>query len=349
MTNAHSPHVSIIIPCRNEARGIRSCLDSVVRSNYPKDRLELLVVDGQSDDRTRAIVHEFSQQYPWIRLLENARRITPAALNIGIQSAKGSIVIRMDAHTVYPSDYVSKLIEWLERSGADNVGGVCITQPANESSKAHAIAVGLSHPWGVGNSHFRIGVTEPKWVDHVPFGCYRKEVFDRIGLFDERLVRNQDDELNHRLIKKGGGRILLVPEIVSYYTARDSLKKLWVMYYQYGYYKPLAVRMLGTVVTMRQLVPSAFVIGMTVTAVFAPWSSLMAQLCEIGATVYLVADLSIASSVAIKKGVRCGLWSTIVFPILHISYGVGYLRGVLDFLILRKQEASDPFALQLSR
>jgi hypothetical protein len=174
-------------------------------------------------------------------------------------------------------------------------------------------------------------------------------VFDRIGLFDERLVRNQDDELNHRLIKKGGGRILLVPEIVSYYTARDSLKKLWVMYYQYGYYKPLAVRMLGTVVTMRQLVPSAFVMCLLFTTLLAPWSPLMALFCGIGVTAYLVADLSIASSVAIKKGVRCGLWSTIVFPILHISYGIGYLRGVLDFLILRKQEASDPFALQLSR
>jgi len=255
----------------------------------------------------------------------------------------------MDAHTVYPSDYVPKLIEWLERSGADNVGGVCITQPANESPKARAIAVGLSHPWGVGNSHFRIGVTEPKWVDHVPFGCYRREVFDRIGLFDERLVRNQDDELNHRLIKKGGGRILLVPEIVSFYTARDSLKKLWVMYYQYGYYKPLAVRMLGTVVTMRQLVPSAFVLCLLLTALLAPWSSLMAFFCGISATAYLAADISIGSSVAIKEGVRCGLWSTIVFPILHISYGIGYLRGVLDFLILRKQEASDPFALQLSR
>lgn len=343
-----SPNVSIIVPCRNEAKSIRSCLESVVESSYPKDQLELLVVDGRSDDRTRDIVEEFSQQYPWVRLLENARRITPAALNIGIQSAKGNIVIRMDAHTVYPSDYVSKLIEWLERTGADNVGGVCVTRPANNTPKAQAIAVGLSHPWGVGNSHFRIGVTAPKWVDHVPFGCYRREVFDRIGIFDERLVRNQDDELNHRLIKHGG-RILLVPEIVSYYTARDSLKNLWVMYYQYGYYKPLAVRMLGTVVTMRQLVPSAFVGSLTLTAMLAPWSSLMALFCGMVAAAYLLVDLGIGSSVAIKKGVRCGLWSTVVFPILHISYGIGYLRGVLDFLILRKQEASDPFALQLSR
>ncbi|QPD03647.1 MAG: putative Succinoglycan biosynthesis protein ExoA [Candidatus Nitrospira kreftii] len=348
MISTPSPHVSIIIPCRNEAKGIRSCLESVVKSDYPKHQLELLVVDGQSEDGTRDIIAEFSGQYSWIKLLDNTRRMTPAALNIGIQSAKGKILIRMDAHTVYPAEYVPKLVEWLERSGADNVGGVCVTRPANNSAKAHAIAVGLSHPWGVGNSHFRIGVTAPKWVDHVPFGCYRREVFDQIGLFDERLIRNQDDELNHRLIKHGG-RILLVPEIVSYYTARDSLKKLWVMYYQYGYYKPLAVRMLGTVVTMRQLVPAAFVGYVAATAVLALWSHLMALFCAIGLSAYFTIDLIIGVNVALKHGVRCGLWSALVFPILHVSYGIGYLKGIQDFLILRKQETSDPFATQLSR
>ncbi|UVT16976.1 MAG: glycosyltransferase family 2 protein [Nitrospira sp.] len=343
-----SPYVSIIMPCRNEVKDIRSCLESVVESDYPKDRLELLVVDGQSDDGTRDIIDNFSKQYPWIRLLDNDRRITPAALNIGICAARGRIVMRMDGHTVYPSDYVSKLIDWSERTEADNVGGICITRPANDTPKAHAIAVGLSHPWGVGNSHFRIGVTAPKWVDHVPFGCYRREVFDKIGLFDERLIRNQDDELNHRLIRHGG-RVLLVPEIVSYYTARDSLKKLWVMYYQYGYYKPFAVRMIGAVMTMRQLVPSAFVLYVVLTAALALQSNIAAVLLAVGVFAYMTSNLSIAVAVALSRGVRCGLWSTIVFPILHISYGVGYLKGILDFLILRKQEASDSFAIRLSR
>lgn len=342
------PYVSIIMPCRNEARSIHSCLESVVKSDYPKDRLELLVVDGQSDDETRGIVDEFSKRHPWIRLLDNARRITPAALNIGICAARGRIVMRMDGHTVYPSDYVAKLIDWIERSEADNVGGICITRPANETPKAHAIAVGLSHPWGVGNSHFRIGVTVPKWVDHVPFGCYRREVFDKIGLFDERLIRNQDDELNHRLIKHGG-RILLVPEIVSYYTARDSLKKLWFMYYQYGYYKPFAARMIGAVMTMRQLVPSAFVLYLVLTAAFTLQSHIAAVLFGVGVIAYMTVNLSIAIGIALNRGVRCGLWSTVVFPILHISYGVGYLKGILDFWILRKREASDSFAIRLSR
>lgn len=340
--------VSVILPCRNEARIIGSCLESIIQNEYPKERLELLVVDGRSDDGTKEIVNEFCRKFPWIRLLDNNCGITPAALNIGVKSASGQIVLRMDAHTLYPPDYIGKLVEWIERSKADNVGGICITQPGNQTPKAQAIAIGLSHPWGVGNSHFRIGVPAPKWVDTVPFGCYRREVFDKIGLFDERLVRNQDDEFNHRLIKSGG-RILLVPEIVSYYTARESLGKLWIMYYQYGYFKPLAARMIGAVMTMRQLVPSAFVTSLVLTAALAPWSNFMAVCFGSIIISYGVLDLCIGVSVAAKRGLRCGFWSMVVFPVLHISYGLGYLKGLLDFFILRKQKGTDSFALRLSR
>ena len=340
--------VSIIMPCRNEVKNIHSCLESVIASDFPKDKLELLVVDGQSDDGTREIVSEFSQRYPWIRLIDNVRRITPVGMNLGIQSAKGEIVIRMDAHTLYPPNYVSELVGWLIRSKADNVGGTCITRPANHTPKAHAIALALSHPWGVGNSHFRIGAAEPKWVDTVPFGCYRKDVFDRVGLYNEALVRNQDDEFNHRLIQHGG-RILLVPEITSVYVSRDSLRKLWTMYYQYGYFKPLAVRTIGAVMTVRQLVPSAFVISLIVTASLAPWSHIMAILFTAILGSYMAITLFMSIRAAFSKGVSCGLWLAIVFPILHISYGIGYLKGALDFLVLRKTETRDSFAVSLSR
>ena len=267
MIKSDPPYVSVILPCRNEVKSIRSCLESVVGGDFPKDELELLVADGQSDDGTREIVLEFSKRHPWIRLIDNVRRITPAAMNIGIQSA------RPDRH---------------------------------HTPKAHTIAFALSHPWGVGNAHYRIGTTEPKWVDTVPFGCYKREVFDRIGLFDEALVRNQDDELNHRLIKRGG-RILLVPEIVAFYTAKESLGKLWLMYYQYGYYKPLAVRKIGAVMTARQLVPSVFVMSLVLTASLAPWSNMMAVLFIAIVIVYVALDLSISARAAFNKGVSCGL------------------------------------------
>jgi hypothetical protein len=254
----------------------------------------------------------------------------------------------MDAHTVYPANYVSRLVEWLVKSKADNVGGICITRPANQTLKAQAVAFALSHPWGVGNSHFRIGAAEPKWVDTVPFGCYRREVFDRIGLYDETLVRNQDDELNHRLIKRGG-RILLVPEIVSFYTARESLGKLWAMYYQYGYFKPLAVRRIGQVMTVRQLAPAVFVMSLLLTASLAPWSDIMMALFTAISVTYAMLDLSISIRAALEKGVGCGLWSVVVFPVLHMSYGIGYLKGIFDFFFLQKRKTPDPVALPLSR
>lgn len=348
MSDATPLSVSVILPCRNEVGAISSCLQSIVKSEYPKEYLELIVVDGRSNDGTRDIVKEFSEKFPWIRLLDNDRGITPAALNIGIRSSRSQIVVRMDAHTLYPPDYISKLVDWIERSKADNVGGICITQPANPTDKAQAIAIGLSHPWGVGNSHFRIGVSAPKWVDTVPFGCYRREVFDKIGLFDERLIRNQDDEFNHRLIKSGG-RILLVPEIVSYYAARESLLKVWIMYYQYGYFKPLAVRTIGAVMTIRQLVPSVFVMSLILTATTAPWSNLIAVLFGAIVVSYGMINLYIGVSVAVKAGLRCGFWSMVVFPALHLSYGLGYLKGMLDFFILRKQSAADSFTFRLSR
>lgn len=348
MIKGKSPFVSIILPCRNEANSIRSCLESIVLSDFSKDQLELLVVDGESDDGTREIVHEFSTRYPWIMVHTNARRTTPVAMNVGIRSSTGQIVIRMDAHTLYPPDYISKLVKWIEQSKADNVGGVCVTRPANESAKAHAIAFALSHPWGVGNSYFRIGTTVPKWVDTVPFGCYRREVFNKVGLFDEALVRNQDDELNHRIIKHGG-RILLVPDVVSFYTARASLQKLWTMYYQYGYFKPLAVRKIGSVMTARQLVPATLVMSLFLTAALAPWSSTMTVVFGAIVTAYVMLDVIVACSVFFKRKVYCGFWLVVVFPVIHISYGIGYLKGLLDFLILKKDELRDTFILPLSR
>ena len=347
MTRPESFHVSIILPCLNEANNIRSCLDSVVASDFPKEQLELLVVDGQSDDGTREIVLEFSQRHPWIRLLENVRRITPVAMNIGIQSAKGPIVMRMDAHTVYPTNYISGLVQWLIGSKADNVGGISIVRPGNRTAKAQAIAYALSHPWGVGNSHFRIGAAGPKWVDTVPFGCYRREVFDRIGLFNEALVRNQDDELNHRLIKHGG-RILLVPEMVSFYTARESLEKLWTMFYQYGYFKPLAARSVGAVMTIRQLIPSVFLLCLVLAAFVAPWSATIADVFKAIIISYAALDLTVSLHAAFRGGLRCGLWLMVVFPILHLSYGIGYLRGLISLVVGRRQ-SSDSIAFRLSR
>jgi len=325
------PFVSIIIPCRNEEKFIAKCLNSILANDYPKDKLEVLIVDGMSEDGTREIVKEYS----FIKLLDNPKKIVPTAMNLGIKDAKGSIIIRMDAHNEYPKDYISEVVYWLEKSGADNVGGILVTLPGADTLKARAIAAALSSPFGVGNSMFRIGVTKATYVDTVPFGAYRKEVFERIGLFDEDLVRNQDDEFNLRLIKNGG-KILLVPEIVSYYYARDLLSKLWKMYFQYGYFKVRVIQKVGTILTCRQLIPSIFVVSVAITGILSffikPFVWLF--LSVIGS--YTITNLTFSFFIAIKKGLEYSLVLSIVFATLHLSYGLGFLKGIIDFIFLKK-------------
>jgi len=221
------PKVTIIIPCRNEEKFIEKVIKGAISQTYPKDRLEVFFVDGQSEDKTREIIELYSHKYPFIKLLINPYKYVPQAMNIGIKAVTGDIIVRMDAHSEYPEDYVEKIVYWLEKLNADNVGGVWITTPPADSLKAKAIALALSHPFGVGNSLFRIAknIKRPIEVDTVPFGCYLKEIFDKIGLYDERLIRNQDIELNKRL-RKSGGKIYLIPDIKIKYCVRMPLSAI---------------------------------------------------------------------------------------------------------------------------
>ena len=288
-----------------------------------------------SSDETRSVVESYAATHACIRLLDNIKQIAPAALNIGIAAAQGTVIMRMDAHVDYPADYIRALVHLLLEKGADNVGGVCLTQPGGATAMARAIAIGMSHPMGVGNSYFRIGSAEQRWVDTVPFGCYRKEVFDRIGLFDEELVRNQDDEFNLRLIRSGG-RILLAPEVACRYYARDSLGKLWRMYYQYGYFKPLVVRKVKGVMTPRQLVPPLFVLFLMAGMLLAPWSRIAAVALAVVVVSYAAAVAACSLMAWRKHGGRAALGLGLVFPAMHLSYGIGYLRGTWNFLVLRR-------------
>ncbi|MCL6582179.1 MAG: glycosyltransferase family 2 protein [bacterium] len=343
------PIVSIVIPCRNEERYIDKCLDSIVTNDFPKDMLEVLVIDGLSEDKTREIIRRYSNQYSYIKLLDNQKKIVSTALNLGIKNAKGNIIIRMDAHNIYKKDYISKCVKYiLSEYNADNVGGICITLPGNNTRLAKAIALSLSHPFGVGNAFFRIGSKEPKYVDTVPFGCYKREVFDKIGYFDEDLIRNQDDEFNLRLIKSGG-KILLVPEIVSYYYARDSLLKLWRMYFQYGYFKPLVVLKVGGVFTWRQLIPIVFISGVIISGLLSFILKPFFWMFLLLISTYSLANLFFSFSLGLQKERRCIFFLPIAFPVIHFSYGLGYLKGILDFVVWREQRRKRIKDLQLTR
>ena len=348
MVNANGrPRVSIVLPCRNEAAYIGPCLESVLATDYPLDRIEVLVADGRSDDGTREIVARCAAQHPCVRLLDNPARITPAALNTAIRVATGDVIIRMDAHGVYPRDYVSRLVDALQETGADNVGGVVVTLPADNTPAARAIALAFAHPLGVGNAYFRIGVAGPRWVDTVPFGCFRRELFDRVGMFDEELVRNQDDEFNLRLIGRGG-RILLLPDVVSQYYARRSLGAVARMFYQYGYFKPLVARKAARIMT-RQLVPPLFVLSLVATAVLGIWMPAAREAFAGIAGAYAALVLTGAALAARRHGVRCAAALAAVFSVMHVCYGVGYLRGIVDYWSPLRRRARRTATMSLTR
>jgi glycosyltransferase involved in cell wall biosynthesis len=252
--------VSIVIPCRNEKHYIGACLDSILASDFPQERLEVVIADGMSDDGTRELIREYVSAHSRITMIDNPKGTTPCGMNLAIRAARGEIIVRMDAHAMYPPDYLRRLVAAQAETGAENVGTLVVTLPADGTPVAAAIATGLSHPLGVGNSHFRIGTTVRRWVNHVPFGCWQRTLFDRIGYFDEELERAQDVEFNARLLNHGG-RILLLPDLTSGYHARKSLSQLARMMYQYGYFKPLVARKAGKILTARQLVPALFVLG----------------------------------------------------------------------------------------
>jgi glycosyltransferase involved in cell wall biosynthesis len=331
--------VSIIMPIRNEERFIDKAILSILESDYPLERLELLLVDGISDDRTREIVEGYSRNYSFIRMLDNPARVVPHAMNIGILASSGEVILRLDGHCVYPKNYISVLVDYLFELNADNVGAVLETIAARSTIICKAIAIGSSHPFGVGGSKFRVGVGQITEADTVPFGCYRRDIFDRIGLYDEDLIRNQDDELNARLTKSGG-KIYLIPEIVIKYAARDSISKVAKMYYQYGLFKPLVNKKIGMPATFRQFFPPLFVLGLLLGVLLCPVHLLFSLVYAGVLTLYLVISVFYSGKAAKeKKSLWLLLFLPWVFFVMHLCYGWGYLSGILRVLFRRSFSA----------
>ena len=331
----NKPFVSIVIPCLNEEEFIAKSLHSIIAQDYPKEKMEILVVDGMSEDMTRKIVEFYVNNNSLIKLLDNPKRITTCAFNIGIKYSKGEIIVIMGAHALYKNDYISKCIKYLNEYEADNVGGRMITLPWENTLIANAIVQSLSTRFGVGNSYFRTGSKESKWVDTVFGGCYKREVFDKIGLFDEDLVKNQDDEFNLRLIRNGG-KILLVPDIVTYYYSRNSLPKLWNQHFQYGYFKPLVLKKIGALLTFRQIVPPLFVLSLIVSGMASFFSNYFFIIFLFISGLYISANILFSLIISIKNDIKLFPFLIISFFTLHFSYGFGYIKGLWDFFVLKK-------------
>jgi GT2 family glycosyltransferase len=320
--------VSIVVPCRNERRFIADLVSDLLANDYPADRRELLVVDGMSDDGTREVLAHLTGQHSALRVIDNPERITPAALNRGIEAARGEIILRADAHASYPRTYVRRLVEALQATGAGNVGGMKRFVAGGPGPLAQAIALALGHPFGTGGARYRRSTEEIVPVDTVPFGCFPRTVFDRVGLFDPDLVRNQDDEFNARLLR-AGERVLLVPGVQVDFYARPSLPQLARMHYQYGLFKPLVVRKLGQVPTARQLVPAAFLVCLALAAMAAVLVPAFGVPLLLGLlALYLVASLLVSVAAALRMRRAAALLMPLAFAAMHFGYAWGYLRGL---------------------
>ena len=324
------PTVSIIIPTRNEEKFIEKCLRSFLDSDYPGELIEIIVVDGKSDDRTEEIVGKISSSDNRVQLIKNEKKITPVAMNLGIKASKGEYVFFSGAHSEMPSDYVKKCIQHALETNADNVGGVVKTEPRVNSAVGRAIAEVLSHPIGVGGAKFRTGVSRPTEVDTVPFGCYKREVFDRIGYFNEQLVRNQDIELNLRL-KRAGGKIVLFPDIEFTYFARSTYKDLWRNSFGNGYWVIAGSRFSNIPFSLRHIVPFLFVSFIVVFGLISIWVPLVRIFYLTIITLYISLLLIASLGISLKPG-RFDLFLPAFtgFILLHVAYGIGSLTGLVQ-------------------
>ncbi len=332
--------VSIVVPCRNEVSYIKGCIESVARQDYSASHLELLIVDGMSDDGTRELVELLCESHSFVQLIDNPKRFTPIAMNIGIQQAKGEIIVILGAHAALADDFVSKSIETLAQfPDAGCVGGMI--ENIHENRVAEIVSRAMKSPFGVGNARFRTG-GKAGFVDTVAFGAYRKEVFDQCGFFDEELVRNQDDEYNFRLIK-GGFKIYFNPDIRSKYFVRGDFKKLFRQYFQYGYWKVYVNKKHRAVTSLRQLVPFFFVLWLIISLPIAIFNAALAPVFTLPLLLWFLAAFGAALHAGCPSKDIPALIRT--FFTLHLAYGLGYLRGVIDFLVFNRKPRSGGYTL----
>lgn len=324
--------LSVICPIYNEEKYIANCIESILLQDYPKDDLEVLFVDGMSKDRTREIVAEYTRKYPFIRLIDNPEKIVPYAMNYGIRASKGEVIIRLDAHATYEKNYFSALVRRLNELGADNVGSVCKTDVLNKTPKTLAIREVLSNKFGVGNSVFRTGIDKVMEVDTVPFGCWRRDVFDKYGLYDLRLVRNQDIELNKRILR-GGGKIFIVPDTYCTYLARETFKGLAKNNYGNGKWNILTVHYTKQVnsLSIRHFIPLAFVLSLILPVIASIFYLPLIALAALSLIAYVLLLGSISIKLSFSKKLNF-FYLLASFLVLHLSYGWGSLVGICKVL-----------------
>jgi len=329
--------VSVIIPVRDEQEHIESCLDRLLNQTYHNDKMEILVVDGMSGDGTREIVTRRSEiinrkSKVVLKLLDNPKGQRASALNIGIKEAKGDVIVRIDARTVIPPDYIEKCVRTLIETGADNVGGVQkpIMVQSSGMLTQEAIGLALSHPFGVGDAQFRLG-KKNGYVDTVYLGCFRREIFDKVGLFDEKsAVISEDSDMNQR-VRNAGGKVYLNKDIVAYYYVRDNFKDLWKLYFRYGGAKAGNLIKNKKLTAWRQLVPPTFLMSIVFLTLLSVFNLYFLYLLLLLLGTYILADLLVSTYLSVQHK-RLSLLPClfITFSILHFSWAFGFFLRLLQ-------------------
>lgn len=324
--------VSIIVPCFNEQTYIESVLQSILAQEPPQGGFEVIVADGMSDDGTRVTLTRLAASDSRLQVLDNPARIVSAGLNAAIRSSRGKIIIRMDAHTEYAPNYVVECLKVLNQTGADNVGGPARTRARSYTQAV--IAAAYHSPFAVGGARFHDANYEG-YLDTVTYGCWRREVFNRIGLFDENMLNTEDDEFNLRLLRSGG-KIWQSPRIKSWYQPRHSLGGLFRQYLQYGYWKVRLMQKHRIPASLRHIVPGTFVLLLSCLAVAAVWSSIAAMTWLAIFGVYATLNLIASLWTAARAGWKMFFLLPVVFACYHFSYGYGFLQGFYDFIVCRR-------------
>lgn len=320
------PSVSIIVPCYNEQSTVRLLLDSLYTQTYPRNDLEVILADGMSTDLTRQEISLFQSEHPDLAVVvvDNPQRTIPAGLNRAIQSAQGEYIVRLDAHSQPYPDYVARCIHDLQQELGDNVGGVWEIKPGRAGWLAEAIALAASHPLGVGDAHYRLSGKAGS-VDTVPFGSYRRSLFDQVGLYNPSLLTNEDYELNTR-IRQAGGVVWLNPTIRSVYYARSTLPALARQYWRYGFWKARMLRDYPKTIRWRQLLPPSFVLCLVILALLSFWFQAALWFLTAAVGIYSLALLVVAADTAIRhQKFSLILGIPLAIAVMHICWGSAFL------------------------
>jgi succinoglycan biosynthesis protein ExoA len=323
--------VSVIVPCYNEQATIRQLLEAIYNQTFSKNDVEVVIADGLSTDNTRSVIIEYQMKHPdlEIRIVDNLLRVIPSGLNRAIEAAKGKYIVRMDAHSIPNCDYIQNCIKGLEEGLGDNIGGIWKIQPGASTWVARAIAIAVSHPIGAGDAFYRIGGAAQE-VDTVPFGAFHRDLIDKIGMFDETLLSNEDYEFNARL-RQSGGRVWLDPTISSIYYARPTLGELAKQYWRYGYWKAQMLHKHPKTLRWRQILPPLFVVTLFILGILTILWNLARLLLAFIVLLYMIALFSIGIQMSRKhSSPSLCIGIPMAIATIHFSWGTAFLWGMIS-------------------